>query len=328
MEEIPKFESDYKYTTHIVLFSIIFVLQYLTKSKEVSLIQNEDEKKLGNKIFWKYLIILQIAKAAEWCLGPFTYEFLDKYHGLSLESIGRFTAISYLSNLLMGPTVVGYLNDKSDRKLPCFLYGILMCASCYIRQIKNPGAILFSNIFYGMCSSILYSSFESWFVKETNAKLKDENIKSSLQSSAFEKSMISDSITAVTVNFIVSNLRRSYGIQAPYYFSMILALISSFLVSTLFEPIENVEADQKVPVSKHEFKDVLANIAESLKVCYSKSFIILIGITESLLFTTLHIFIFMWSPALKELNPEVNNSEIFTLFMIALMLGGALFKVN
>ena len=76
------------------------------------------EKKIGDKIFWKYLITFQLAKSADWCLGPFVYEFFEKYHHLNTDMIGKLIAISFLAGLFLGPLLVGYLNDKSDRKFP------------------------------------------------------------------------------------------------------------------------------------------------------------------------------------------------------------------
>ncbi len=55
---------------------------------------------------------------------------------------------------------------------------------------------------------------------------------------------------------------------------------------------------------------------------------IILGLTESFLFSILQIFIFVWSPIIKELNSEADTSEIFLLFMLSMMLGGTLFKVK
>jgi hypothetical protein len=72
---------------------------------------------------------------------------------------------------------------------------------------------------------------------------------------------------------------------------------------------------------------VLSNLKDSIKVCVKDPFIIVIGLTESLLFATLHIFIFIWTPILREYNNSVDTGEVFTIFMMALMAGGSLFRV-
>lgn len=330
MEDFPKIEHNFKYTPHIILMSIIFVFQYFSKSKEVKAKLDPEQKKIGNKIFWKYMIVFQIAKAADWCLGPFVYEFFEKYHQLNIEVTGKLMAVSFLSNLFLGPSLVGYLNDKSDKKFPCLLYGVLLTISCFVRQIKHPLALIMSQIAFGMSTSILYSSFENWFVAETNLKVKDKNVKDMLFSSAFEKSMIGDSLTAVGVSVFAGMLRKMYGIQAPYFLSIIIALIGVFAAGILLTGIEDEDQKREPGENRtnHDFIDVFKNIQESLNVCKRSPFIILIGLTESLLFAVLHIFIFCWTPTLKEMNPEVDTGEVFTLFMISLMVGGASFRVS
>jgi MFS family permease len=310
---------------------IIFIFQYFSKSKEVSVNLNPDQKKIGDRIFWKYMIVFQLAKSADWCLGPYLYEFFEKYHGMSVESTAQMIAISFLSNLLLGPLLVGFLNDKSNKKFPCLLYGVLLSTSCLVRQIKNPAALITSQIAFGMSSSVLYTSFENWFVTEINLKVSDKNVKDLTLSAAFEKSMIGDSITAVAVSVITGNLKKIYGIQAPYFFSVFLSSICFIISCLLITTFNNSKIDDKKVEnnqSSNGLVGVFKNIKTSLIACKNDPFIILIGLTESMLFAVLHIFIFSWTPTLKELKKDVDTGEVFTLFMISLMVGGSSFRVN
>ncbi len=194
MEEAFKLETNFKYTPHIILFTILFTFQYFTKASEVRADLDKNQKKLGDKIFWKFIISYQFAKAADWCLGPYVFEFLEKYHQLSMDWVTKILAISFLSSLVLGTLLVGYINDKSDKKFPCVLFGILMVLSCSLRMMKNPMALIMSQIFFGMSNSLLYSSFENWFVTEINAKITDPSVKDVIIASSFEKAMIFDSI--------------------------------------------------------------------------------------------------------------------------------------
>ena len=98
MDGFPKMEPNYKYTPHIILFSAIFIFQYFTKAKDIGSNFDPEQKKIGDKIFWKYMIVFQISKAADWCLGPYVFEFFESYHRLNIEWIGRLMALSFLSN--------------------------------------------------------------------------------------------------------------------------------------------------------------------------------------------------------------------------------------
>lgn len=72
---------------------------------------------------------------------------------------------------------------------------------------------------------------------------------------------------------------------------------------------------------------ILTNLKEGIKCCANNPFLALIGFTESLLHACLHIFIFIWTPTLKALNKTCDTGQVFTLFMIALIVGGIAFKV-
>jgi len=325
-------ESNYKYTPHMVILSLLFIFQYFSKSKEVRANLNEVEKKKADKLFWKYIIVYQLAKASDWCLGPFVFEFYETYHELKYESIAKLMAVSFMSSLFLGSTIVGYLNDSRNKKLPCILYGIILIFSCYIRVIKHPFALILSQIAFGMSSSILYSSFENWFVDQTNLEIQNKEVKDYLISSVFEKSMIGDSITAVGTSLVTGIFKKKYGITTPYMISILISIVTIGVTGILFssndQNKENVEIEKENKVESYDINDVFMNILKSLKECRKKPFIILIGLTESFMFVTLHIFIFIWTPVLKDLNSEVETSEIFTLFMLSLMLGGATFRVK
>lgn len=184
---LDKQDVNFKYAPHMILLCLIFLFKYFSKAKEQS--QNLDHQKLkeGNKIYWKYLICFQLAKAADWCLGPFMYEFFQTYHSLKTDMLAKLVALSFISSLFFGPFFVGYLNDKSDKKLPCIVFGISLAFSCLIRQIKSPTMLILGQVSYGLCSPLLYTSFENWFVGETNTKIEDKKVKEAIRTGAFEK---------------------------------------------------------------------------------------------------------------------------------------------
>jgi MFS family permease len=231
MEEEIKVESgSSKYTLHLILLILIFVFQYFSKAKEIQKSLNPEQKAKGDKVFWRYLIVFQLAKAADWCLGPFVFEFFESYHGLTADSIGKMIAISFFSNLFFGPFLIGYLNDKSDKKFPCILYGLLLGTSCLVRQIKHPVALIISQLTFGISSSVLYSSFESWFVSEMNRQVTDNDVKETILSSAFEKSMIGDSLTAVGISFITGSIKVSFIlIEAGLWHTVSILILGRFV---------------------------------------------------------------------------------------------------
>jgi MFS family permease len=206
-ENLPEVEYNFKYTLHYILMGLIFFFQYFSKSREIKAGFNPAQKKKADNIFWKYIIVYQLAKAADWCLGPFIYEFFEQYHGLASSSIAKMLAISFFSNMIFGPFLIGYINDKFDKKFPCAFFGFLFGISCLVRQYKHPFALIISQLIYGVSTSILYSSFENWFVCQIDEEISDQSVREATLSNGFEKSMIGDSITAVSISFISGLLK-------------------------------------------------------------------------------------------------------------------------
>lgn len=208
LQLVPNLVYNFKYTPHTFFITFIFIMQFLTKQKDQKSNLDPDQMKKANKIFWKFLTVYQLSKGADWCLGPFVYEFFNKYQGLNVELIGKLIAISFASNLMMGPLLIGYLNDQKNKKVPCVLFGICLGLSCLIRTIRNSmPCLIFSQVLFGIASSILYSSFENWFVNEVHKEISDKEVRDFILTQAFEKSMIGDALTAVFVSLFAGVLK-------------------------------------------------------------------------------------------------------------------------
>ena len=74
--------------------------------------------------------------------------------------------------------------------------------------------------------------------------------------------------------------------------------------------------------------DIFNNLKKSLIELKNNKFMIFIGITESFFLGMMFIFIFCWTPRLQYSYDKTDTSEVFTLFMFSLTVGGSLFKVN
>jgi len=193
-------EINLKYTPHIVLLTIIFLLQFVTKQKEAKInheIYTEEHKSQARKIMYKYILIIQFAKAADWIISPFIFEFMRTRSFIHMEKTGILIAISFLSNLILGPLLVGYLIDKSDKKFPCILYCVIMSLSCIIRFFKNPMSMVFAQISYGTATSLLHTAFESWLISEVREKFSHDRIRELVLSYILEKVSVWDSMLVI-----------------------------------------------------------------------------------------------------------------------------------
>lgn len=235
MENKPEIEPSSSSLPNIILLGMIFVFQYYSKSKEVSTTFNEEQKKKGDKLFWLYLLALQMGKASQWCISPYSFEFFDKYHNMKEETIAKFICVSFLSSTFFGTFFVGYLNDQGNKRNPCILFGVIMSISTITRLIKNNCVLLISQLCFGIASSILFSSFENWFVAQCNMHLTDKNTHDAILTNAFEKNALSDSIVAMCLNMFVSMIKNKYGFHMPFVLSFIFCICVLFFVIKLYD---------------------------------------------------------------------------------------------
>ena len=309
---------------YFVLLGFIFFFQYFSKSKEVLTKFDPVQKKIGDKLFWKFLIVLQLGKCAQWALSPYHFEFFESYHHYSHSTIAKLMALSFLSSSFIGTVIAGYINDNKKKSRACGLYGVTMILSALLRIIKNDICIAISQIVFGLSSSMLYSSFENWFVTQCNRDISDKETRDAVMTNSFEKNAIADAVSAMATNFLVSRIKKIYGITSPIFVSTFIAFIVIILVSILYTDSNDDTKSSSTPSKKNS---LFSNILSTTSYISSHPIIFLIGLTESLIFSSLHIFGFVWTPTLKELNPSMDNGKVFTMMMMGLMAGGTSFRV-
>lgn len=323
----PKDENT---TLYIILLSFIFLFQFISKSKDVNTPSTPEQKSKSDKLFWKFLIIIQIAKTVQWCITPYHYEFFSEYHSLSNASIAKYMSLSFMSSSLFGTLISGYLNDRENKTISCLCFALSMIITNITRLIKNPVSLAISQIAFGFSSSLLYSSFENWFVNKCNNDIEDKAVRDALLTNSFEKNAICDPLTAMFVNFIVSNLKKEYGIVFPFYISILVSILVIVLLLIFYNENSDTtkpSAQLKVPHVVKPIKNPFVNIGVTLKYLYSHPSLFFVGITETLIYSTLHIFGLIWNPTLKELNPRMDTGKTFFLLMMGFMAGSTSFRI-
>lgn len=321
----PKDENT---TLYIILLSFIFLFQFISKSKDVSTPSTPEQKSKSNKLFWKFLIVIQIAKTVQWCITPYHFEFFSDYHSLSNASIAKYMSLSFMSSSLFGTLISGYLNDRENKTISCICFALSMIITNITRLIKNPVSLAISQITFGFSSSLLYSSFENWFVNKCNNDIEDKAVRDGLLTNSFEKNAICDPLTAMFVNFTVSNLKKKYGIVFPFYISILVSILVIVLLLTFYwENTTPSPSQSKDPQAVKPIKNPFSNIGVTLKYLYSHPSLIFVGITETLIYSTLHIFGLVWNPTLKELNPRMDTGKTFFLLMMGFMAGSTSFRI-
>ena len=255
--QLNPLEINMRYPPYIILLTIIFVLQILTKQKEDKIKKEtytDDHKSIARNFSIRYIIILHLAKAADWAINPYIFEFFRSRRYIQSHQIGNLLIISFFSNLFLGPSLIAYIIDKSNKKIPCLIYCIVMMISCSIRFIQHPFALIFSQITYGASTSILHSAFENWQISEIRQKFADERIRELVFSYIFEKCVIFDGMNAIITNIIsgilyvlIIVIKDRYGLAMPFIFAIgcsILCLILSIILIPNIKPTAVIDENE------------------------------------------------------------------------------------
>lgn len=102
--------------------------------------------------------------AGDWLQGPFVYALYQSYD-LPRADIARLFVAGFASSLVFGG-VVGSWIDKVGRKRGCQLYCLLYMCSCATKHFANFWVLLFGRLTGGIATSLLFSAFESWLIRE------------------------------------------------------------------------------------------------------------------------------------------------------------------
>ena len=127
--ENKPFEINMKYSPHILFLTIIFIMQFVSQQKESKIKKetySDEHKSIGRRLMYKYIIILNLAKASEWSISPYIYEFFRTRKFISSASAGNLLVFSFLSSIFLGPSLIGYLIDKSNKKFPIIFYTVVL----------------------------------------------------------------------------------------------------------------------------------------------------------------------------------------------------------
>ena len=110
----------------------------------------------------RYVLVYATATFADWSQGAYFYDVYDEY-GFSRSTIQAFFVIGFLSSALFG-TVVASLADRFGRKWSVQLYFIVYAVNCLCIHNRALWSILLGRVLGGIATSLLFSSFDSWFV--------------------------------------------------------------------------------------------------------------------------------------------------------------------
>ncbi len=297
------------YTSFAVLGLLCAGLQFLAKRtlKEPSVGNNPTFLQFQRKYFSAYFFAL----LADWLQGPYLYRLYSHY-GFQEDQIAVLYVCGFLSSVLFG-TWAPIAADRFGRKKLCVVFSIVYSFACFLKLSRAYGLLILGRVLDGLATSLLFSSFEAWYVQEHTEK--HDFPKEWIGVTSTKASMWSSilAIVAGVVTNVIAEWMR-FGPVAPYLLAVPCLAGSAAVVMLQWD--ENY-AKQRPNFAKscaQGFKEII----DEPKVC-------LLGIIQSFFESAMYIFIFLWTPVLAPGSPSYGIT--FSSFMVCITIGNALYQL-
>lgn len=261
-----------------------------------------------------YLFAFYLATFADWLQGPYIYKIYTDY-GYTGDTIAILYITGFASSCLCG-TIVGQLADRLGRKLLCSLYGLFYTLCCLSKTSPNFSVLFMGRVLGGIATSILFTTFEAWYVNEhlNFYKLPPEWLNMTFTKATFYNGL-SAIIAGITAQLLAEYF--NFGPVSPFLFA-IPFLLASFLV------IQSTWKEHPALPAKPVPSNLFSGFFDPIKLLFTDDRLLLfLGIIQFIFEAVMYTFIFSWTPILTNLKPPLGL--IFSVFMVCLMGGSKIY---
>ena len=266
---------------------------------------NPDFKRFQRIFFAPYLLAL----FSDWLQGPYVYRLYSSY-GFEPAQIALLYIVGFGASVLFG-TCTGPLADRFGRKRLCLIFTILYTFCCVTKISPNFWWLFTGRLFGGISTSILFSTFEAWYVCQHNEQYA---FPSEWISATFSISTFWNGVLAIGAG-LVSDIGAewlNFGPVAPFMTAIPCLIISGFLIS--WNWTENFGSRQN---------SLGRTCLQGLRVIFQEPTILLLGIVQSMFESVMYIFVFLWTPILDSAGGNWPLWLVFSCFMVCIMIGSS-----
>ncbi|CAL4064084.1 unnamed protein product [Meganyctiphanes norvegica] len=297
------------YGSFTILALVALSLQFLaskTKS-QVSSANNPHFKKFQYSFFLVYFMAL----FSDWLQGPYVYKLYEHY-GYESSQIALLYVVGFASSVCFG-TCTGPLADRYGRKKLALLFCVLYTFCCLTKLSPSFFWLFLGRVFGGIATSLLFSTFESWYVYEHT---ETHDFPSEWLSVTFSKATFWNGVLAINAG-VFSNIfaeTLQFGPVSPFMLSIPFLMIAALIISKTW---------------KENYGNTSINLRrscmEGLRTILFNEQILFLGIVQSLFEANMYIFVFQWTPILGPAKPPLGM--VFACFMVCIMIGSSLYSV-
>ena len=271
-----------------------------------------------NSLKSRYLIAFVITRSAMWAKAPYLYTLFMTVHKFSMAEIGILYFVDAVAALIFGP-ITGQLADKYGRRLFCHCYNFSIILNLLLRMQGSRILAYLAQVVTGFGAGLISTTFEAWVVSESEKdfegyKKEAERFRKNL----FVKSNVYDAAVSIITSIVCAFIYSYLGIYAPFWISIFLSFAASIVIAVLWD--ENELQLKKSEDTKEQLKNAMKE--------FNKMEVLCIGLIEGIAMACLNIYLFSWTPILKQSTPGgMNVGFIFTSMVLTMIVGTKSYEV-
>ena len=267
---------------------------------------------------YRYLIAFVVTRSAMWAKAPYLYTLFMTVHKFSFAEIGILYLVDAVAALIFGP-ITGQLADLYGRKFFCHCYNVSIIINLLLRMQGSKFMAYLAQVVTGFGAGLICTTFEAWVVSESNKEFggftkEAERFRKRL----FKNSNIYDAVTSIVTSIICAFIYSYFGIYAPFWISIFLSFLALVIIAKLWD--ENTPAIPKGTSTMDQIKEAMKEFRKVDVLC--------IGLIEGIAMACLNIYLFSWTPILKQSTPGgMNVGFIFTAMVLTMIVGTKSYEV-
>jgi MFS family permease len=324
-------DSEYDYETSDNAYSFLtFRLSYLFVTLVVMLadgLQGKNLQSNSTPIFLASLFILFYSRnIISRSKGTHLYVLYEGY-GFSVASL---YCLGFITGALTAP-ITGPLIDRFGRKKSALLYCALEVGINMLEQFPFLSGLIVSRVVGGITTNLLSTVFETWL----DTEYRNRGFAKSEYETLMRDSVVVSNLAAIASGYLAHILAEKFGNTGPFEGAVTCTAVAFAVIFFLWNENygklgqDNEEGEENKP------KSPLTQLGDTLTFIRSDSRVLRVCITQGLTLGSLHIFIFLWSPLLKEFAAGTKGPQwgldsqgepayglIFGAFMAAGVMGG------
>jgi len=300
----------------VIIYGTFLALSLLAYGARQLANRGEEKKVSVSNINFKsfqksFFLVYFLALLGDWLQGPYVYK-LYAFYGFKESQIAVLYVAGFASSVVFG-TCTGPLADLWGRRKMAIAFSVIYTFCCLTKMSPNFWWLLVGRIFGGISTSMLFSTFESWYVYEHSERhgFPSEWIGITFSISTFWNGMIAI-LAGIISNVTAESL--GFGPVAPFVVALLPLVVCGVLVVRTWE--------ENYGNRKSNFS---GSCMEGLRIIFHDEKVLLLGVVQSLLESCMYIFVFLWTPVLDTGSTPLGM--VFSCFMVCIMVGSAFFSI-